>query len=185
MKYLPFLSLLLVYSCGQDEEIKAQAKALIYTVDQVNAIDYTIEDEIVAEVTVNDFGGKASLSISAQGLIPNWSHAIHIHLGNCESPGAHWNRGDTTSYCNETNLGEIWAKPKAGDVGNIVTDSEGYGFLNVDSEFWGVNTLDERDLVGALVIIHEGPEDFAQECFQVHNHVHSNRKIACGTIELK
>ncbi len=167
-----------------DPEIPV-AQASIYQVETLTDSTYETTSTIMGNVILEDIPtGGIKMTISMSGLTPNFRHAIHIHMGNCEQPGHHWNQGVSDSFCNATSLGVTWAKPKAGDVGNINTDENGNGELVVESDLWAVNTLDHRDVSGAVIIIHERGEDFVGECFGNHNHEHAaNPKIACGSIE--
>ena len=161
------------------------AVASLYGVSLNPDSTYTSNETTFGEVQLEDLGTSVRLTISLSNATPNYRHAIHLHMGSCEQPGHHWNQGQMTSFCEAMNLGEVWARPKAGDVGNVNTDANGNGTLTIESEFWSLNTNDATDLVGAVLIVHENMEDFFSECFDGnHNHVHMNPKIACGSIEL-
>ncbi len=185
--YFLYGSLLTILSCNDGEnghEEIVTAQALIYTITAESDSSYIQNSVEVGAVTFEQVKGIVTATFTLSGLTPYHRHAIHIHTGNCQLPGQHWNQGSEENFCRKTSEGEIWARPKAGDVGNVRTDGNGNGTLVVSSEFWSLNSLDEKDIVGRAVIIHENMEDFPQECFQVHNDVHNNPKIACGTIEI-
>ena len=190
MKNTFFLTLLFLFciSACRDEETPSAtvASASLFGVS-LNADDtYTSNATPYGEVTLEDLGASVRLTVTLTNATPNYRHAVHLHMGSCEQPGHHWNQGREEGFCNEMNLGEIWARPKAGDVGNVNTDSNGNGTLVVESEFWALNTNDQKDLIGAVLIVHENMEDFVVECFDDgHDHVHMNPKIACGSIELR
>jgi Cu/Zn superoxide dismutase len=81
-------------------------------------------------------------------------------------------------------MGEAWVRPNAGDVGNIRTDISGSGTFEISTEFWKLGSNDNFDVAGLVIVLHADEEDFAQECFDAHDHAHNNPKIACGTIQL-
>ena len=116
----------------------------------------------------------------------SYYHAIHIHNGTCESPLSKWNAGKDLDYsfCNVLSMGEIWAKPKAGDLGNIFINEKGEGKFNIQTDLYSIGSNSTSDVVGKIIYIHEAAENFIQECFEGHNHNHNNKKIACGRIEL-
>jgi Cu-Zn family superoxide dismutase len=189
MKYLIiicFASLVVFTDCGSDptEDPAILAVATLYSISNATDSTYTITSDEIGTATFAERDGVVTLTINAINLTPSNRHAIHLHEGNCEEPGSHWNQGTQASFCRELNLGEAWAKPYAGDVGNIRAGADGAGTLELVTEFWRLGTNDNYDIAGKLVIIHADEEDFAAECFQNHNHMHSNSKIACGTIEL-
>jgi len=126
------------------------------------------------------------LEIKLQNLTPNTTHAIHIHEGTCSQPGAHWNQNQpvTTKFCSEVSLGNAWAKPFAGDVGNLSVGYDGTGTLNIRTDFWTIGSENDTDLIDQAMIIHLWESDFNDECdpFHDHTHPHFNPKIACGII---
>ena len=173
-------------SCGPEvnEQPAILAKANIYAVTSVSDDSYTVSTQEIGAATFSERNGIVTIKINAIDLTPSNRHAIHIHEGTCESPDAHWNQNTQASFCTALNLGAAWAKPYAGDVGNIRADATGTGYFELSTEFWRLGTGDDFDITGKVLIIHANEEDFAQECFQDHNHAHNNAKIACGTIEL-
>lgn len=136
-----------------------------------------IQEDCVVTLTINLFN-----------FSPNTVHAVHIHEGACEQPGLHWNMGFdrmTHRFCNERSIGIPWAKPMAGDVGNVSVGYDGTGSFTLRTDLWRIGSGDHRDLRGKLLIIHESYEDFTAECdpSHGHNHPHFNEKLACGIIE--
>ena len=179
---------IITINCGPEEveEPATIAVATLYRISNVTESTYLMSDEEIGAATFAEKNGIVNLRINVTGLTPNNRHAVHIHEGSCESPGSHWNQGTTASFCREPNLSvsDIWAKPKAGDVGNIRTDANGAGTFEISTTFWRLGSSDNFDITGLSIVIHENEEDFAQECFQSHSHIHDNPKIACGTIDL-
>ena len=136
-------------------------------------------------VSASTKGNVVTLNIELDGFSANSSHAIHLHNGSCEDPGAHWNQNSTKSFCAEESLGLQWRKSYAGDIGNISTDSQGHGYLTLSTDLWTLNTGLDSDILNKVLVIHERAEDFGPECFILTAHDHDgNSKIACGRIEL-
>ena len=133
------------------------------------------EGVVSMDLTINNFPtGQLS-----------YYHAVQIHTGTCESPLSPWNLGKDPDYsfCNVLSMGEIWAKPKAGDLGNIFINEAGVGNFYFQTDLYNVGSKDATDIIGKIIYIHEVAENFTQECYEGHNHNHNNKKIACGTIE--
>ncbi len=184
MKYLLIvISVLTLLACDGDSVVEKAQVSLMSTM-QTSDSTFIVENEQIGEAIVRDKGNQVEIEIRVRGLYPNWSHAVHLHMGNCEQPGHHWNQMTMDNYCDVDVMGEPWLRPKAGDVGNVNTDSNGDGKLTVSSDLWELNTSTANDISGMVLIIHEKPEDFVAECAEQHVHMHNNRKIACGTVEL-
>ena len=179
---------LLLVQCGPVDTPSATAIAVatIYRVENTTDSTFQVTTQEIGAATFSEKNGIITLQINVTGLTPNNRHAVHIHEGSCEAPGMHWNQGTTVSFCREPNLDpdDIWTKPKAGDVGNIRTDEQGAGTFELSTIFWRLGSDDNLDITGLVIVVHENEEDFAQECFQSHSHMHNNPKIACGTIDL-
>ena len=181
-----FLAVVLV-SCDNDDSgnsAPVSAVAQIYAIEPISDSTFNMSDVAMGEANLEDLGESVRLPLTMSGLTPNFRHAVHLHMGSCEQPGHHWNQGSSESFCSTLNGDEVWARPKAGDVGNINTDEHGNGTLVVESVLWDLDSQDEKDLSGTVLVVHSGMEDFAQECFEQHTRAHVNPKIACGTIEL-
>ncbi len=158
------------------------AAAEVWSIQQQPDSSYVVGSLQLGGLQAFGMDGFVRLEITVEGLTPNYRHAVHLHMGTCENPGHHWNQGSADSYCEVLNLGEVWARPKAGDVGNVNTDASGNGTLIVDSEFWSIGTGDSSDILGSVVVVHGDPENFDRECFENHMHMHANPKIACGVV---
>lgn len=176
----------MLIGCGPEtnEEPAKIAIARLYSISNITDSTYTVTPQEIGAATFTERDGVVVVSINATGLTPGNRHSMHLHEGSCEEPGAHWNQGTQVSFCRELNLGTAWAKPYAGDIGNIRSDEDGTGYFELATEFWRLGSNDNLDIVGKLFVLHGLEEDFAMECFQSHDHVHTNPKIACGTIEL-
>jgi|TARA_B110000483_G_scaffold55438_1_gene69287 Cu-Zn family superoxide dismutase len=194
LKYAFFIvstHLLSLIGCQKNEtddiEIVASATLQIVTLNEdlsyevngteIGIIRFTKKEDIVSiDLEVTHF---------PEGQL-SYYHAIHIHNGTCESPLSHWNLGKDLDYnfCNVLSMDEVWAKPKAGDLGNIFINDAGVGDFSLQTDLYTIGSNDASDIVGKIIYIHEVAENFKQECFEGHNHEHNNKKIACGTIEL-
>ena len=144
---------------------------------EIGALRCTQKEGIVSiDLAINNFP-KGQLS---------YYHAVYIHTGTCESPLSPWNLGKDLDYsfCNVLSMGEVWAKPKAGDLGNIFINDAGVGNFNLQTDLYNIGSNDATDIIGKIIYINEVAENFTQECYEGHNHNHNNKKIACGTIKL-
>jgi Cu/Zn superoxide dismutase len=182
------LATFILSGCGPEEKSDPAilAVATLYSIEYDTDSTYHLTDQELGAASFSEMDGIVTLQINMTGLTPNARHAAHIHEGTCEVPGMHWNQGTDASFCRETNLDEndIWTKPKAGDIGNIRANEEGSGTFELSTKFWRLGSNDSFDITGLVVMVHQNEEDFAQECFQSHTHMHNNPKLACGTIEL-
>ncbi|MEQ8240972.1 MAG: superoxide dismutase family protein [Cyclobacteriaceae bacterium] len=176
-------------SCSEDDpslETKA-AKVELTTIDLFGGGVYTLTTERKGEINFTQQDSIVTMTINLSGFPPNGVHAVHIHEGTCEEPALHWNIGvpHMEKFCNKRSLGIPWGKPLAGDVGNVTVGADGTGSLSLKTDLWRIASGDARDLLGKIVVIHDGSEDFTQECDPNHDHTHAhvNPKIACGMIE--
>ncbi len=186
-----FVILLFVIGCSQTEplelpEPEIEASADLYSLESLGDDTYNLTEVSVGKAFFSQAGDVVTLTIELHGMDPNSSKAVHIHNGSVDAPGRHWNQQSFYAFCNETSLGELWAKPFAGDVGNVEIDGDGYGQLILRTDLWALNSGDEKDILDKVIIVHQDPEDFLTECDPAHSHdhLHSNRKIGGGTISL-
>ena len=192
MNRLLAIGLIFIFGCGPDnaggEEIAPEivAEAQIFEVELVGDDEYEVKENAIGTASFYQTGEVVTVEISLQGMVPGSSKAVHIHNGTPEDPGRHWNQGSFVVACNARSLGEVWAKPFYGDVGNVPVDANGAGFLTLRTDLWRINSGDERDLLGKTIIVHDQPEDFLEECDPAHDHTHahSNPKIGGGSISL-
>ena len=94
--------------------------------------------------------------------------------------------GKFIASCDNLSLGQEWARPFIGDVGNVPIDENGNGTFTLQTDLWAINTGDNKDILDRPIIVHQEPEDFVEECNPFHSHdmPHSNQKIGGGTIRL-
>lgn len=141
----------------------------------------------IGHIEIYEKSDFVELKIIMKNMAPGRSHAIHIHDNLCGDYQTHFNMGKSQEelMCDQYNLGKIWGRPYAGDVGNIEIDEEGNGELIVQSEFWSFET-NEKNIADKLIYIHLLPEDWEYECSLEHpdDHVHNNPQIARGVISV-
>ena len=184
-------SFLSLFSCQKNEtdEIEIVASATLEMVMLNEDLSYQVNDTEIGIIRFTQKEDVVSIDLEVinfpEGQL-SYYHAIHIHNGTCESPLSHWNLGKDLDYnfCNVLSMDEVWAKPKAGDLGNIFINEAGVGDFSLQTDLYTVGSNEASDIVGKIIYIHEVAENFSQECFEGHNHNHNNKKIACGTIEL-
>lgn len=189
MKKLAILSLfILLISCSKDEStvqgLKTFAAADIYTVSSEDGMNYS-RGSLIGNAAIEYQDSVITMTVNVSNMEPNTSHAMHLHMGSLDQPGHHWNQGTTIfRFCNARSLGKVWAKPFAGDVGNIDIDEDGNGTFTMETDLWAIGTNDNKDISGTVLYIHHMSEDFIAECDpnHDHDHGHTNMKIAGGTI---
>lgn len=190
IKKKSFLWLLLItltfFGCNEKdlETVDQEAFAELFQIVSETDSTYIQTSEPRGQVTVSQTDLIVTMTIDLEGFAPNTIHAVHLHHGSCEQPKHHWNAGSTEKYCNEKSLGIPWAKPFAGDFGNVSVGYDGTGSLTIKTDLWSLASGDDSDIMGLQVVIHDKHEDFTGECDPSHTHTHShpNTKIACGKI---
>ena len=95
--------------------------------------------------------GKVVVRAEA-GLIPQGFHGFHVHsIGICEAPftsaGGHFNSGGATHGSH------------AGDMPSLRVDGDGNAYLEFETDAFTVDDLLDED--GSAVIVHAGPDNFA------------------------
>ncbi|MEQ9404301.1 MAG: superoxide dismutase family protein [Cyclobacteriaceae bacterium] len=190
-KVTGILFLLITVSCSQSDSIelpetKIEAMADIFSIEPVDDKTFSIIESKIGSARFSQKGQVVTMEIELRGMTPNSLKAVHIHNGTVEAPGRHWNQQSFYAFCDTESLGAAWSKPFAGDIGNVPVDSEGNGSLTIQTDLWALNSGDEKDILNKVIIVHEDPEDFAEECNPAHKHdyLHSNLKIGGGAITL-
>lgn len=182
------VSVLSIVSCTDpvDNRVdQVSAVGELMALEELGNDQYITTSVNKGHVSASAEGNVVTLTIELDGFTANTAHAIHLHNGSCEDPGAHWNQNSSRSFCAEESLGVQWRKSYAGDIGNISTDSNGHGYLRLSTDLWTLNTGLDSDILNKVLVIHERAEDFGPECFVLTAHDHDgNSKVACGRIEL-
>ena len=190
MRKLWILAVLALGCNSQQEEDLFEpqiiAEATLFALENAGDNQYTVMEKEIGSAAFEQDGEVVRLTIELSGMTPNTYKAVHIHDGSVESPGRHWNRGSFFAACDSLSLGNFWGKPFVGDVGNVRIDETGSGLFTLRTDLWSINSGDNSDLVGRPIIIHDLPQDFAEECNpnHDHNHLHNNPKIGGGTVIL-
>ena len=185
--------ILLLLGCGTDEnqgtaDPEVIAEADIYGITEITEGEFEVSSQSsVGTATFYQTGNIVTIDINLRGMTPNALQAVHIHSGSVELPGRHWNAGKFVAACSTESLGRAWQKTFIGDVGNVPIGSDGTGSFSLQTDLWRINSGDDLDILDKVIIVHQDPEDFAEECDPYHSHdyIHYNKKIAAGTIELK
>jgi Cu-Zn family superoxide dismutase len=183
---IALIGLLLLAGCDDvpDSEPAVEAEAVLYKTEYLENELYSISNQQIGIVRFSEVDGVGTVEVELDSM-RNDLQAIHLHAGSCEAPGAHWNcNGASNNFCREDNLGTVWGKPKAGDIGNVRKLADGSGYLTLKTDLWTLKENDIRSILGTVVILHDQMEDFAQSCFAGHTHAYGIAKIACGTIQL-
>lgn len=183
------LVLVIFMGCENDKEDTFEpqivAEAQLYSLNQLDESVYSLSSISIGTARFSQDGDIVQLEISLHGMTPNTSKAVHIHSGTIEVPGRHWNQGSLFASCNERSLGQVWARPFIGDVGNVPIDENGKGTFVLRTDLWKINSGDEKDVLQLPMVIHEYSEDFVAACDPSHSHNHdSNPKIGGGTVQL-
>lgn len=189
MRVFAVLLVALVFNgCSSDdgpaEEPELVGTVIFERITEVSDGVYERADEVVGSAQILATSTTVTLNISLREMTTSSAKAVHIHQGTVEAPGRHWNAGSFITACNERSLGEVWARPKLGDVGNVEIGSDGSGTFSLTTDLWSIGTGEANDILGLPIIIHEEAEDFLLECDPEHTHdlPHMNPKIAGGTI---
>ena len=180
-------SLLLVACSSQEQPIDVAevAGGQLFAMERLVVEDDTYRQltNTLGKVEASEQNGVVTLSLSLEGFEPGTSHAVHLHNGTCESPGMHWNQNSQESFCGKESMGFPWMRSYAGDIGNVTVDGEGKAIFMLQTDLWTLNTGDDSDILGKVIVIHQYAEDLTSECFILTAHDHAgNPKIACGTI---
>lgn len=190
MKNIFLISLAFLVSCSSDEE-ETPAGPITHAAADINSV--TSEDgenftkgELTGNVSLQYQDGITTMVVSVFNMEANSSHAMHLHMGSLEIPGRHWNQNVLTAFCNVESMGRIWAKPFAGDVGNLDIDADGNGSFTIQTDLWTLGLGEDSDIDDTVLFIHQTSEDFINECDpnHGHNHGHVNSKIAGGAVVL-
>jgi len=159
--FLGAINLSTIYA--QESNVKAIAVIQPTTGNKANGI-----------VRFTEVNGGVQIIADINGLKPG-EHGFHIHeFGDCSasdasSAGAHFNPTNKKHGCPND------PEHHAGDMGNIVADSNGHAhfdFVSKDIKLQGNNNV-----IGRSIIVHEGKDDCISQPAG-----NSGAKIGCGVI---
>lgn len=154
----------------------SSSSALVAPDAAVANIDPTQGNECRGTVKFTQDGERVDVVVDLTGLVPGKTHAMHIHEnGDCSAPdatsaGAHYNPGGHPHALPPT-------EPRhAGDLGNIVADSDGKAHVEM--------TIDSVSVDGTMnpiknrsVIVHTQADDGSQPSGN------AGGRIGCGVIK--
>ena len=158
--------LLNLFSCQKNEidEIEIVASTTLEMVMLNEDLSYQVTDTEIGIIRFTQKEDVVSIDLEVtnfpEGQL-SYYHAIHIHNGTCESPLSHWNLGKDLDYnfCNVLSMDEVWAKPKAGDLGNVYINEAGVGDFSLQTDLYTIGSNDASDIVGKIIYIHEVAEN--------------------------
>ncbi len=176
-------------ACAEEQTPNSPVKAggSLFAVERVEVESDTYQQltALRGSVEVTAESNIVTLTMTLTGLEPGTSHAVHLHDGTCESPGAHWNQNTMDSFCGRESMGFPWNRNMAGDIGNVTVDNKGEGMFMLQTDLWSLNTGLDSDIVGKVLVVHQYAEDLSSACYILSAHDHSgNPKIACGDIQV-
>ncbi|XP_055331199.1 superoxide dismutase [Cu-Zn]-like [Paramacrobiotus metropolitanus] len=126
-----------------------------------------------------DGKGLVSVTGAITGLQPG-PHGFHIHeYGNlqddCNAAGDHYNPDNYTH-------GNVYdAVRHAGDLGNIIANTDGLAEINVNTEAFTLNG--DFSIIGRSVVVHADVDDLGQgKASDSKVNGHSGARLACGVI---
>ena len=141
---------------------KAQAK--VFTQDQ----------KVLGKIQFENNRGKVKITGKFKGLIPNSKLGFHIHQkgvcnGDFKSSGGHFNPMKLPH-------GKPGISSHIGDLGNLVTDKDGYAFYEFESD--QIELTGNHSIVGKAVIIHSGQDDMISQPSG-----DAGNRIGCGVLQ--
>merc|ERR1711998_558430 len=104
-------------------------------------------------------GDKVKVTGTVKGLSPG-NHGFHIHMfgdttNGCVSAGGHFNPGSKTHGAPGDE------ERHAGDLGNIVADSNGVANVDITDHLIKLDASD-FGIIGRSVVVHEGEDDLGK-----------------------
>lgn len=186
-RYLPGLCLMFMLMACQDDAADKPATAPVLARADVYLLSTEgNQPRKVGEALLSYQDKVVDFTLSLSGLPAGGQHAVHLHEGSCENPGAHWNGGGSERYCEVPSQGSVWGRPFLGDIGNVAVNAQGSGTLSIKTELWALGDGSLRDVAGTYIMLHEGPENYSMACDPNHggHEMPANAKIACGEIVL-
>ena len=157
---------LFVYSCS---DINIVAKS------EINKIGETGVTGTAIFINENN---KLRMVVEIKGM-QNKTHAVHIHeIGECGDEGraaaGHWN--PTKENHGRWGINEH----HSGDIGNINTDSSGYGKITVvdTSNRWSIGGSKNTSVIGRSIIVHANTDDGTSQPTG-----NAGGRVGCGVIK--
>ena len=117
-------------------------------------------------------GEGVQIEVNLQGLTPG-QHAVHLHTGTCDDIGSHWN--PTNENHGQRDQSEQFHR---GDIANVEAGNDSTATLTLTADDWTIGGSDSTNVVGRLVIVHAGADDFTSQPSG-----NAGDMIACGVIQ--
>ncbi len=182
-----FISLCLVFACSQSEsndQVKGDptlvsSDTVRYDLDTVKV---TLEAKSGSSLKgtarfINIAENKILLQVNAEG-IDSGKHGVHIHqnpdcsAADASSAGGHWNPSNDDHGSRSTD------DHHAGDIGNLVVDSDGTGMMKVEVSGWTVGGPKGSNILDRAIVIHAGEDDLTSQPSG-----DAGSRVGCGVIQ--
>jgi Cu-Zn family superoxide dismutase len=143
----------------------------------VSALASLSGENIAGELNLTNEAGGVRVTGQVTGLAPGTEHGFHVHeTGDCSafatgSAGPHFNPDQ------QPHGGPDGAARHAGDLPNLKADAGGVLAVDVLVAGVGLKSLDDRDVLGRALVLHEGMDDYSTQPSGG-----SGTPIACGVI---
>jgi Cu-Zn family superoxide dismutase len=113
-----------------------------------------------------------------KGLLPEQTYSVHINeQGSCANPAASGMHFDPIGSRRHGSPGTDLGSRHAGDLPNVVTNSEGVATIDYTTNVLGTGTS-EFSVLGRSIVLSSDPDDY-----QSQPAGGTGAKIACGVIE--
>ena len=131
---------------------------------------------VMGVVRFTQTGSAVRVVADVEGLAPNTVHGFHIHeFGDCSAPDA-TSAGGHFNPEGRPHAGPMVAMRHAGDLGNLTSNADGKGHLEITIEGLTINGH-ANAILGRSVIVHDNPDDLMSQ--PVGN---AGPRSACGVI---
>jgi Cu-Zn family superoxide dismutase len=133
--------------------------------------------QVAGNVDFTERADKMIVSTKISGLKPNASHGFHIHeKGDCSSPDA-MTAGGHFNPDGMPHSGPHDAMHHAGDMGNLVSDSNGNAVMTIEMDKIRLDN-GKYGILDRAVVVHANPDDYKTQPTG-----NSGGRIACGVIK--
>merc|ERR1712083_518444 len=162
-------------------EAKSQIKILIMSISgSINAVCVLVGEKVRGTIKISQSDvNEVRVTGEVTGLEPG-KHGFHIHefgdyTNGCTSAGGHYNP-DKVDHA-----GPDDEKRHAGDLGNIVADSDGVAKVDIADK--RVTLIGERSVFGRTIVVHAGEDDLGRGGHELSLTTgNAGARAACGVI---
>ncbi|CAH0384568.1 unnamed protein product [Bemisia tabaci] len=129
--------------------------------------------------TQDESSGPVSVTGEVQGLAPG-QHGFHVHefgdnTNGCTSAGPHFNPGK------KDHGGPDDEVRHAGDLGNVIADSDGVAKVNITDKQISLNG--PLNIIGRTLVVHEDPDDLGKGGHELSKTTgNAGARLSCGVI---